>query len=53
MWMTQEDIESEGSPFQDAQGGRADFHSPRGTLKTHMAGKIDLQVPSIMSNIET
>jgi hypothetical protein len=32
---------------------RADIPSLRGTLNTHIAGKVDPQVPSIMSYIET
>jgi hypothetical protein len=44
MWMMRKDLEAAGLPFVDAQGRRADFHSLRGTLNTHLAGKVDPQV---------
>ena len=44
MWMMRKDLEAAGIRFQDAQGRRADFHSLRGSLNTHMAGKVDPQV---------
>ena len=44
MWMMRKDLEAAGIPFVDAQGRRADFHSLRGTLNTHLAGKVDPQI---------
>ncbi len=44
MWMMRKDLEAAGIPFVDAQGRRVDFHSLRGTLNTHLAGKDDPQV---------
>jgi integrase len=44
MYMMRKDLEAAGIPFADAQGRRVDFHSLRGTLNTHLAGKVDPQV---------
>jgi integrase len=44
MWMMRKDLEAAGIPFVDAQGRRADFHSLRGSLNTHLAGKVDPQI---------
>ncbi len=44
MYMMRKDLEAAGLPFADGQGRQADFHSLRGSLNTHLAGKVDPQV---------